>query len=53
MSEGLELFRIVLFDGAPLPVEALDVVKPCDAIGDPGVRGFETILLCVDIVSLG
>lgn len=44
-GEGLELFRVVLLDGAALPVEALDVVEPCDAVGDPCACGLEAILL--------
>lgn len=44
VRESLQLFRVVLLDGAPFAVEPLDIVEPVYAVGDPGVRGFEAIL---------
>lgn len=50
-GECLELLRVVLLDGAALAVEALDVVEPCDAVGDPGVCGFKAILFVASPVN--
>lgn len=44
LGQGAELGAVFSLHGAPLAVELLDVVEPCDAIADPRINGLESIL---------